>query len=206
VTALLALGLASAGRAQSATETAPATSVFTDPAKTAGSPDAPVPPDPVKPRRERVMSDEVAATLAVGMPKYNPPKPVVKKPEDEPAETKPEDKPKNGIVRLQKYVVREKRPEIFRDSDIATANGKAALAMKQNAGLHVGNFYGLNNPIALQMYQEQERLDNMAALADDAKSAKRSGDSTASDYIMKQSQQTFLRDNDFGVVNELGPK
>jgi hypothetical protein len=203
---LLALALASAGRAQSATEPAPATTVFTDPAKTTGSSDAPVPADPAKPRHERVMSDEVAATLAVGMPKYNPPKPVAKKPEDDPADAKPEDKPKNGIVRLQKYVVREKRPEIFRDSDITTAAGKAALAVKQNAGLHVGNFYGLNNPIALQMYQEQERLNNMSDLADEAKSAKRSGDSTASDYIMKQSQETYLRTSDIGVVNELGPK
>ncbi len=207
LTVLLALGLASSGHAQSTsaptTRPAAGTTVFTDPTKTTGTPDAPVPAEPAKPPHERVMSDEVAATLAVGMPKYNPPKPVVKKPDDEPRE---EDKPKNGIVRLEKYIVREKRPAIFKDADITTAAGKADLALKRNAGLHAGNALGLNDPIALQMYREQERLDNMAELTDEARSAKRSGDAAAADYIMKQSQQTYLRDGNFGSLNELGPK
>ena len=89
---------------------------------------------------------------------------------------------------------------------ITTAAGKADLAMKRNAGLMGGNLLGLNNPIALQMYREQERLDNMAELADAAKSAKRSGDDAAAAYILKQSQDTYLRPNEIGVVNELGPK
>jgi len=209
-TVLLALGLASAGRAQStpapAVEPAPATAVFTDPAKSSGSAEAPAPAEPAKPRRERVMSDEVAATLAVGMPKYDPPKPVVKKPEDDTTNARELDKPRNGIVRLEKYIVREKRPAIFRENDITTAAGKADLGMKRNAGLLGGNLLGLNNPIALQMYREQERLDNMAELADQAKSAKRSGDDAAAAYILKQSQDTYLRPSEIGVVNELGPK
>ncbi|MDB6167847.1 MAG: hypothetical protein JWM88_711 [Verrucomicrobia bacterium] len=186
--------LLAAARAQ--TGAAPAqepASVFTDPARAANSADAPPAAKLGKPRRERVMSDDLAATLSVGMPKYTPPKPVEKKPADEPADAREADKPKNGIIRLPDYVVRETRPAVFKERDFATPNGKADIGMQRNAGLNFGPFASLNRPVALAMYYEQERLDNMTELADDAKTARRAGDKATSDYIMRQSQQTYLR-------------
>ena len=58
--------------------------VFTDPAKAAVEPEIASTTAAPKAPRERKMSDQLAATLAVGMPKYQPPKPAPKK-VDQPA-------------------------------------------------------------------------------------------------------------------------
>ena len=192
--AFFALGLASAGRAQ-ATTPAPEPAAA-EPAKAAPAAEPDATPAPSK--RPRVMSDEVAATLATGMPKYNPPKPVEPKAEEDLPDLRETDKPKNTIIRLPKYVVKEPRPPVFRERDLHTKSEMADIALKRYAGLRAGNPFGLNQPIALLMYQEQERLDNMAGLTGDAKTAKRSGDSTAADYILRESARTYLRPSDFG--------
>jgi hypothetical protein len=210
LTAFVVFGLAASGRllAADTAPTAPAntgTSVFTDPAKSTINADAPATtPRPARPRRDRAISGDLAAALSSTLPKYDPPKPVEKKPVDESVDLREVDKPKNGIVRLADYIVRETRPPVFRDRELAT--DKAALAMKRNAGLRVGNIFGSNDAIALQMYQEQERLDNMAELTDDARTARRAGDKAAADFISKQSQDTYMRRADFGQVYSLGPK
>jgi len=188
--ALLALCLTSTGRAQ--TTTPPA-----DPAK-------PVVTEPTTHRRARAISGDLAASLAATMPKYDPPKPVEPKAEEDLPDLRETDRPKNTIIRLPKYVVREPKPPVFRERDVHTKGGLTGIAMKRYAGLNAGNVGGLNQPVALLMYQEQERLDNMAELADDAKTAKRSGDTTAADYILKQSEKTYLRQDEFGWHG--GPK
>ncbi|MBS0663204.1 MAG: hypothetical protein JSR48_08050 [Verrucomicrobia bacterium] len=171
--------------------------VFVDPAHAPVEPEiAATTPAPKAPH-ERKMSDQLAATLAVGMPKYQPPKPPEKK-VDQPAELRDEDKPRNGIIRLPDYVVREKRPPVFKEKDLATTGRKTDLGMKRYAGLNFGPFASLNRPIALAMYQEQERLDNMSDLADDAQTARRSGDKQTANFIMKQSQETYMRRDTYG--------
>jgi hypothetical protein len=195
VTPLLALGLLTAGRAQatdSATE--PAGTPVAEPAKSAPAENRIL---PTRPKRERVMSDEVAATLATGMPKYNPPKPVEPKPEDEQTDLRETDKPRNGIIRLPKYVVKEPKPPVFREHDLHTGSEMTDIGLRRYIGLNIGNLGGLNRPVSLLMYQEKERLDNMADLKEDAKNAKRSGDSAASDYIMRESNRANYRPSDF---------
>jgi len=208
LTASVAFGLVLAGRAAATDATGSDGSAFTDPAKAAAAPTVATTTPAPQPRRERVMSDELAATLAVGMPKYSPPKPVEKKPApaDDSADAREADKPKNGIIRLPDYVVREKRPPVFKEKDMAGSERKSDLGMKRYAGLNFGPFALLNRPIALAMYQEQERLDNMAELADDAATARRAGDKETAAFISKQSQETYLRRDDFGASYGLGPK
>jgi hypothetical protein len=196
ITALFALALACAGRAQTSPTPAadPAVSPVVDPAKAASSPDT-----PAAPKHERVMSNAVAATLADGMPKYNPPpKAPEPKPEEEQADLRETDKPRNRIIRLPKYVVKEPKPPVFSDRQLQGKSGMTELGLKANPGLHVGNFGGLNRPTALLMYEEQERLKNMADLNKDAKDAKNSGDSTAADYILKENNRANYRPSDFG--------
>lgn len=205
LTAFLTLGLVATDRA-SAAESGSG-EVFSDPTKAATAPmTAPTTTSAPRPRRERVMSDELAATLSVGMPKYTPPKPVEKKPADQPADLRDDDKPKNGIIRLPDYVVREKRPPVFKEKDLAGSERKSDIGMRRYAGLNFGPFASLNRPIALAMYQEQERLDNMAELADDVATARRAGDKETAAFITKQSQETYLRRGDFGSNYGLGPK
>ncbi len=175
------------------------------PANAPADPAVATPSPAPRPRRPRVMSDELAATLSVGMPKYSPPKPVEKKPAELVADAGDQDKPKNGIIRLPEYVVREKRPPVFQEKDLAGSERKADLGMRRYAGLNIGPFSYLNRPIALAMYQEQERLDDMAVLADDAQTARRAGDKDTAAYITKQSQETYIR-RDFGSNFGLGPR
>ena len=213
LTAFVALGLATPGRTFAA-DPAPAapanpeTSVFTDPAKSATNADAPTATTtrPARPHRDRAISGDLAATLSSALPKYNPPKPVEKKPVDESVDLREVDKPKNGIVRLADYVVRETRPPVFRDRELTTGKGKADLGMKRYAGLNFGPLSSLNRGVGVAMLQEQERLNNMAELTDDARTARRAGDKAAADFISKQSQETYMRHEDFGSVYSLGPK
>ncbi|MCF7689921.1 MAG: hypothetical protein K9N01_16640, partial [Cephaloticoccus sp.] len=58
------------------------------------------PQDESAPKRHRAVSSGVAAALAAGRPKYDPPKPVEKKPEEDGVDMREIDKPRNQIIRL----------------------------------------------------------------------------------------------------------
>ncbi len=174
---------------------------------------SPAPAPSEAPRRARAISPEVAASLAAAMPKYTPPKPVEKKPEEELPDARETDKPKNGIVRLPKYVVREPKAPIFRERDINTPQGLANIAMKRyitetDRALNRWNLFGTQSSSgtdattarALQMYAEDERLKNMADLKDDAGLVS-ARDKAAGAYILREAQQTTMRTGDYGWQN-----
>lgn len=204
--ALCAAGLTITGQAQTPTaspgSTAPAPALA--PAKPPAAADSDA--ESTQPKHERVMSDEVAASLATGMPKFNPPKPVEVKPEEDQPDLRETDKPKNKIIRLPKYVVKEPKPPVFRERDLRSKSGLTDLGLKSHPGLNIGNIGGLNRPTALLMYEEQERLDNMAELKNDAKDAKNSGDATGSQYILRENNRANYRPTDFGWNSDGGGK
>lgn len=157
-------------------------------------------------KRERPISDNLAATLAASMPKYNPPpKP---RPEDEAVDLREVDKPRNGIIRLPKYTVREAKPPVFRERDIHTNAGLADLARRRYLTPTyrlLNNFYipfFTRSPTehALAMYAEDERLNNMADLDDNARTVGR-GDAAAGAYIKRLSDETYMRRDTFGASN-----
>lgn len=214
------LGPVASGRAQGAPPQAPAETVQ------AASPAEKPTESPSTPRRSRAISSGVAAALAAASPKYTPPPPPPPPPppKPEPApETRPEsveesgdlrdtDKPKNGIVRLPKYIVREPKPVIFSERMISTRKGLTDIAMKRylTETDRVLNRFRIplltmtNEERALAMYAEDERLRNMSDLKDAATAAGMS-DSTTSSYIRKESEKTYLRSSDFGWKGG-GPK
>jgi hypothetical protein len=158
---------------------------------------APTPP-PDSDGVTRSVSAGVAAALSDGAPRYSPPTPAPS-PTPEPADVKDIDKPKNGIVRLPSYVVRESRPPIFRDRDLLTAQGMLDLTMKRHAGLLLGNIFGLNSTNkpgspAYQMMVDDERRDNMDDLFDTAHAMAQGGDFAEGSYILQQSQSTYMRE------------
>ena len=187
----LAAGLVSPALADTSTETAPvAVPKAEDPA-------------PPAPKRERPISGNLAATLAAGMPKYNPPpKP---KPQDEAVDLREVDKPRNGIIRLPNYTVREKKPPVFRERDIYTNKGLGELARHR----YLTPTYRLLNSVyvpfltasptqhAMAMYAEDERLNNMSELEDNARTVEKS-DPEDGAYIRRASNETFMRSRDFG--------
>jgi len=178
---------------------APAVAQATDPS------DEPVPAQPAT--KPRTVSASTAAMLAATMPKYDPPKPAPKPQPVQEVDLRDIDKPKNGIVRLPKYVVHGEKPPIFRQQDLYTKKELSAIAMKKYAGLNLGPFSSLNTPIALEMYREDERLQSMADLAETAGAMSRGGDGSEGQYILRQSQDTYGHQMDFGgtIPGQLSP-
>ena len=193
-----AIAFAVAASAQEATP-APEPKAAAPELSPAPAPGATAPADASAPsKRPRAVSSEVAAILATGMPKYNPPPPPpTKKAEDE-AESTDTNKPKNGIVRLATVVVQGKRTPVFRESDLLNEKGLSKLAMQKYSGLDVPLIGFLKRPIALQMYREEQRLSDIDELRRDASDAKQAGDTAGSDYIRRTAVETFVRRSDFG--------
>jgi hypothetical protein len=155
------------------------------------------------PSSARAISPEVAAQLAASRPKFSPTPPP--KPEEDLPDLREIDKPKNTIVRLPKYVVVAPRPPIFRERDIYTRQGLANLAMRRyfsetDRALNrftLPLFSISNSDRALAMYAEDERLKNMADVADNTNMVMKS-DAAAGTKMKDAAQQTFIRWSDFG--------
>lgn len=156
-----------------------------------------------RPKRDRPISDGVASALAASMPKYNPPPKAP--PVDEDVDLRDVDKPKNGIIRLPKYTVQEKKPPVFRERDIFTNAGLASVARDRyiTATDRVLNrvtlpLFGTSSEArALAMYAEDERLNNMSNLKDTARDVSRT-DPNEGAYIKRVTDQTYMRDSGFG--------
>lgn len=165
------------------------------------------------PRRARAISPEVAAQLAASAPKYAPapPKPEPK-PEEKMVDMREVDKPRNGIIRLPKYIVQEPKPPVFTERAINTEKGLTDIAMRRyisEADRALNRFtlplFGTSRESrALAMYAEDERLKNMAELTDNARAAGQS-DPAQGTYILRESQKTYMRTSDFGWQGG-GPK
>ena len=165
------------------------------------------------PKRARAISPEVSAALAAAAPKYTPPPPKPEpKPESEQVDLREVDKPKNQIIRLPKYMVREQKPVVFSERAITTDKGLADIAVRRYISevdralnrFHIPFLTGSMEDRALAMYAEDERLKNMSDLRDSAADAAKV-DPAAGTYIMRESRQTFMRTSDFGW-NGGGPK
>ena len=155
-------------------------------------------------KRSRSISPEVAAALAAGMPKYDPPKPVAPQDEEDLPDMRDIDKPRNQIIRLPDYVVREKRPPVFRERDINTTKGLSAIAMKRYfsetakaLNRYTIPLFGMSREAyANMLYAEDERLENIASLKSTAADLKAlGGDGTA---ISRETDRAYIRKSDYG--------
>jgi len=194
---LLAATLGSAEPAQPAVNPPPATTAApTTPASSATN----------------VSGKAGATTITAGLPRYAPPpKEAPKKPAAD-VETEDEagpdgaplspDQPKNKIIRLPRYIVEGDRPPVFRERDIYTKQALAAIAMRRYlSGLDRSALNRYTLPLfgtsqekrAMAMYDEDERLQNIADLKNSAANASKAGDKTESDYLLRETNATFLR-------------
>jgi hypothetical protein len=158
------------------------------------------------PRRARAISPEVAAQLAASAPKYTPAPPEPEpKPEETMVDMREVDKPRNGIIRLPKYIVQEPQPPVFTERSVNTKKGLTAIAMGRymsEADRALNRFtlplFGTSRESrALAMYAEDERLKNMAELNENARGAAQA-DPAQGTYILREAQKTYLRTRDFG--------
>jgi hypothetical protein len=188
----------------------------TKPAATAEEPAKPAVPADTS-QATRALSNDVAAAISAGMPKYNPkPAPAAPKSEEELPDLRDTDKPKNQIVRLPQVLVREPRNPVLRERDVNTKENLAAIAERRyisdaDRALNRWNIFGARSTAggnsttarALLMYAEEERLKNMAELNDDAGLVSAS-DKAAGAYIKREAQNTYLRTSDFGWKSATG--
>jgi hypothetical protein len=154
-----------------------------------------------KPPGQGEPQPSTAALIIAGLPKYDPPKPVPAKPADQDVDLRDVDKPQNEIVRLPAYYVRTARQAVLKEPDMVSQTGMADIGMKNYPGLALTPFSWLNamnRGIAKEMYLEDRRLQNISDLNESAISIGRGGDSAESEFIKKESQDTFLRPIDWG--------
>lgn len=145
------------------------TAIQAQPAAAPAKAEAAAEDDTAKPR---AISNNLAATLAASMPKYNPPPQPAPKEPGEAVDLREIDKPRNQIIRLPQYVVREERPPVFTEREISTTKGLNAIALQRyfsQTGLALNRFtiplFGISKEAYAQMlYAEDERLRNMAEL------------------------------------------
>jgi hypothetical protein len=104
------------------------------------------------------LSAETAGRVVAGLPKYSAPK-AKGTSGDASSETQETDKPRNGIIRLPRYHVREQKVPDFKNRELLTPEGKLDLALKRRPGLKVGNFFGMNNGIAMRMLAEDDAYE-----------------------------------------------
>ena len=154
---------------------------------------------------KRAVSKNVAAALAARMPKYNPPEP---EPEPEPEEEENSeqldmreiDRPRNKIIRLPEYVVREDKPPVFRERDIYTDQGLGELAMKRYLSESVRALNRFTLPLigmspeayALLLYREDERLKYISDLNETADDISRV-DAENAEELRKATRDTYSR-------------
>jgi hypothetical protein len=165
---------------------------------------APIPtPTPAPDYAYRSVSPGVAQALDMGRPRFNPPTPTPVT-TDVPQDMRTVDKPRNDIPRLPSYIVRDSRPAVFRNRDLYTTDGLVSLSYKLHPGLGIGNLAGLNDAPAYETFLEDERLANIADLTDTARSVAAGGDKAEGEYILQETQDTYMRPDQGFIWNGPG--
>lgn len=175
-----------------------------DPAPAAGRPASA--PREQAPRRPRAISPEVAAQLSANTPKYAPPAPAPKPtPDGELPDMREIDKPRNTIIRLPSYIVREPKPPVLSERAVHTDKGLADIAVRRFISEFDRALNRLSLPLfgssvesrAMLMYDEEERLANMRDLNESVRMISAS-DQAAGTYIKREVDRTYMRTGDFG--------
>jgi hypothetical protein len=152
-------------------------------------------PPPTTADAPRAISAETAAKLTAPIPKFVAPPPEIAA---VPAPAAVEEvKPRNTIIRLPDYIVRDAKTPPPKEREVLTPRGRLELARKRHPGLKLGNLWGLNDGWALAMLAEQERLDRKREFEDLADLGGSTGP-TAQARLKREVQQAFMREADFG--------
>jgi hypothetical protein len=182
---------------------APAATPPNGPSPILAAPAAPA-PSSTPSRRSRVISPEVAAQLSAATPQFAPPPPKPPVSEEEQVDLRDTDKPKNGIIRLPKFVVHEKPPPVLSEKVVFTQKGLADIAMRRYLSEFDRALNRFTIPLlggsaearALAMYAEDERLKNISDLHDDAGMVSTT-DKAAGAYVRRQANQATMHDPAF---------
>ena len=158
----------------------------------------------------------MAETLKSALPKSAFVKPAEKNPETESPDLRDTDKPRNDIVRLPKYLVRDRKPPVFTDRELW---GDGVFGEKLARRYYPEWYLAFNQvamwtPLRLFMwsaagsamarYEEEERLLKMADFADLTNMVMRTNP-VAGAKVKDLTQDLFMRKSDIGWQGG-GPK
>jgi len=155
------------------------------------------------PKKQRAISSDLSKSLSAGI-KYNPPPPP--KPEAELVDQREVDKPRNGIIRLPKYVVEGTRPPVFNDRNLYSKAMLRRLAYQKyisSFSRDVLNKYRLPligggvDTYAMMQYEADERQRNMAEMEDKIAMYRVSGDDASAKELKDDSQRSFMRRTEY---------
>ena len=162
------------------------------------------------PKKERALSSDLSKALSAGI-KYNPPPPP--KPEAELVDQREIDKPRNGIIRLPKYVVEGRRPPIFNDRNLYSKEMLRRLAYQKyisSFSRNVLNKYrlpiigGAVDTYAMMQYEAEERERNMAEMEDKVSMYRVSGDDASAKELKDDTQRSFMRRTEYIATPNTG--
>ena len=138
--------------------------------------------------------------------KYQPPPPPKTEAEEDEVDLRDIDKPKNEIIRLPRMTVTAKKPPVFTDRTLYTQDQLRALAMSRYLGAldkkflnkwtfaDIGLSIGATNADrAMQMYLDDERLQNMSDAQQQISTAQAAGKTDEARQMKSQYYDMFLR-------------
>ena len=138
----------------------------------------------------RTLSAEIREAVIEKLPKFAP-STLAKTPEPPPENTNDSS---GDILHLPKITVKAAAPTLPSRFDLLTPKGRLDLAMKSSPGLRIGNFFGLNNGIAMAIQAEERDVEKKAALAETVRRTT-SNDGPESKRIMRLLKAALQRPN-----------
>lgn len=118
------------------------------------------------PERARSTSPATSAKLIRGLPKFSPSAAAKATAEETSPDIRDTDTPRNAIIRLPQYDVRDDQLPVFRDRELLTPEGRIELALKRHPGLKFGPLAFLNVRRGLEMLEEEDSLERRREIAD----------------------------------------
>jgi hypothetical protein len=156
--------------------------------------------------KPRIAAPELANAVASGLPHYEPPKSAADLAAEQATALRDTDTPRNHVVRLPRYVVRDIQTGAAAKKIPLTPKEMADLAMKRYvidtkdlSPFAAGIARALFQDYAMQEYEDAERGKEMADLNFDAKEAALSGDTAGSDSIKAEAADLFMRHQDWAA-------
>ena len=145
------------------------------------------------------ISPRASSAITAGF-KYQPPPPP--KPEDDEVDLRDIDTPKNEIIRLPNYVVTAKKPPIFTERMLYTQEQLKRLAISRYLSKFDTRFLNRwtipllgtsNADRAMQMYLDDERLQNMATAQQRISTQQTAGNTDEASQMKSEYYDMFLR-------------
>ncbi len=168
------------------------------------------------PDRARAVSPATADLLKAALPKIAAVKPAEQKSEANSPDLRETDKPRNGIIRLPKFIVRDRKPPVFTDRELL---GEGAFGEKLARRYYPEWYLAFNRlarftPLALYLpsaeasalarFYDEERLRKMDEFADLTNMVMRSNPAAGA-KVKDLTREAFMRQSDIGWQGG-GPK